>query len=283
MARLLAATLVLLASACGTPLRSASPGEPGAPGLYEATATVLESKRHGPMLCLGAIATSLPPQCGSVPITNWDWDAAEGEERMSGTTWGGYHLVGRYDGQTFTVVEIGPPRRSGDAFDDDPIEAPCPDPEGGWPWPDPKRTSEADLRTAQRAAQAEPDFAGVWIDYLEEPNPDAPLDALQVILTAAFTGDLERHEAELRDVWGGPLCLVEHRRTYRELRHIQQELSPEGASDLELQLLESSVDVVDNIVEIHVVALDGDARRALVQRYGEGTVRATAALKPVSR
>jgi hypothetical protein len=25
------------------------------------------------MLCLGAMAMSYPPQCGDVPIANWDW------------------------------------------------------------------------------------------------------------------------------------------------------------------------------------------------------------------
>ena len=285
--RVAGATLAALLTACGTAPSAAPPDrpteEPTGRQLYEVTTVVLEDRSHGPMLCPGGMATSDPPQCGNVPVTNWDWDAVEGEQRKRGTIWGSYRLVGTYDGESFTVSQFGPPTASDDGFDDDPIAAPCPDPPGGWPWPDPARSSDRDLTAAQRAAQAESDFAGVWIDYLEEPNPDAPPDALQVILTAAFTGDLERHEAELRERWGGPLCMVEHERTYRELRRVQKELSPEGAARLGLQLLHSSVDVVGNVVEIHVVALDDEDRRALADRYGAGTVRATAALKPISR
>ncbi|HEX2031243.1 MAG TPA: hypothetical protein VHL78_07575 [Actinomycetota bacterium] len=277
MHRLTPVALLVLA-ACGTAPHAAPSDPPEGERLYEATAVVLESKQHDPMLCLGFIAESLPPQCGDVAVANWDWGAVEGEERLSGTTWGEYHVVGSYDGEAFSVSDVGPPRQGQEPFDDDPIEAPCPDPEGGWPWPDPARSSEEDLVAAQRAAQREPDFAGVWIDYLAEPNPDAPPDALQVILTAAFTGDLERHEAELRELWGGPLCIALHERTYRELRAIQNGLA---AEEIGLQLLTSGVDVVDNVVEIHVVTLDEDDRRALDERYGEGTVRATAALDPV--
>src|SRR5688572_3418701 len=80
--------MVLLTAACGA-------GEPGAVGgstgagddappptvpapdseqLYEADGIVLEDDSHGPELCLGGVALSLPPQCGGVPLANWEWD-----------------------------------------------------------------------------------------------------------------------------------------------------------------------------------------------------------------
>ena len=37
---------------------------------YEATSTVLASRDHGPELCLGWVADSLPPLCRGLPITN---------------------------------------------------------------------------------------------------------------------------------------------------------------------------------------------------------------------
>ena len=76
--------------------------------------TVLEQRgetpfpKHGAMLCLGAMAMSYPPQCGDVPIANWNWDAVEGEEKASGASWGQYHVVGTYDGEIFTVTHVGP-------------------------------------------------------------------------------------------------------------------------------------------------------------------------------
>jgi hypothetical protein len=281
MNRVSTGALVLLLFGCAKATPPAAPGrEPSPDRMYEATATVLESKQHGPMLCLGVLLDSLPPQCGDVPIANWDWDAVEGEEHMSGTIWADFHVVGTYDGEAFTVTEVGSPRRPPQPNDDDPIEAGCPEPEGGWEFPDPDRTSEQDLQAAQRLAQGEPDFSGLWIDYLDEPQ-DAPIDEQRIVITATFTGDLERHEARIRDTWGGPLCVVRYERSYRDLRAIQKDLSSDDAAALGLQVLTSDVDVVDNVVDIHVVVLDDRARAALDDRYGEDTVRATAALTPV--
>jgi hypothetical protein len=276
--------VVLLASCAGAP--SGAPdqepaGEPASRQRYEVTALVLEDASHGPMLCPGGIALSDPPQCGNVPITNWDWDAVGGEKRKTGTIWGSYRVVGTYDGEAFTVTGVGRAGKTPSPFDEGPIEAGCPEPDGGWAWPDPGRASEDDFAAAQRMAQREPDFAGLWIDHLKDPNPDAPSDARQIVISAAFTGDLERHEAELREAWGGPLCLVEHPRSYRDLRVIQKELSPGRKGNLGLQILGSSIDVVNNVVEVHVVLLDDEDQEALDERYGKGTVQATSALTPI--
>lgn len=137
------------------------------------------------------------------------------------------------------------------------------------------------MEASQRVAHAEQDFSGFWIDYLDEPR-EAPIDDQRIVITAAFTGDLEGHEAQLREVWGGPLCVIEYQRAYRELRGIQNELLPgDGGTELGLKVLGSGVDVVDNVVEIHVVLLDDEDRRQLDERYGKGTVRAISALTPV--
>ena len=109
MRKLLLATIaLLLLSACAE--HGSDPGQPGqaAQGQaqrYETTATVLESPDHGPELCLGFVADSFPPQCGGLPIPNWRWDQVKGEESRIGTIWGAYHLVGTYDGASFTVVD----------------------------------------------------------------------------------------------------------------------------------------------------------------------------------
>ncbi len=71
---------------------------------YETHTTVLESPQHGPELCLGGVATSLPPQCGGVPITNWDWDEVDDDESRNGTTWVSAHVRGTYDGERFTLT-----------------------------------------------------------------------------------------------------------------------------------------------------------------------------------
>ncbi len=64
-----------------------------------ASATVLDDG-SGPELCLGAVMTSLPPQCDGLPVAGWSWPAA-GTERASGVTWGSFVVVGRYEGRRF--------------------------------------------------------------------------------------------------------------------------------------------------------------------------------------
>lgn len=255
--------------------------EPDTEQRYEATAFVLESEEHGPMLCLGVLLQSLPPQCGDVPITNWSWEEVPGEEALSGTTWGRYHLVGTYDGESFRVMETGPPQpEPGD--DGGQIDTPCPEPEGGWVASDPGRTTEADRRAATKAAGAEPDFAGLWVDFVDEFDPDAPEDpgTEGMILNVAFTGDVDRHTAELGQIWGGPLCVVQHTRTEAELHRIQKDLEP-SADEIGIQVLWSSTAVVDNVVEVGVVVIDPQTRAELDDRYGKGAVRVFPVLQPI--
>jgi hypothetical protein len=250
--------------------------------LYEANTTVLESREHGPELCLGGVAESYPPQCGGVPIANWDWSLVDGEESASGTTWGAFHVVGRYDGSTFTVTDAGAYRQPSPE-EGDPFAAPCPEPEGGWTAPDPARATEQDRDVAMRAAQHEGDSAGVWVDYLVEPSEfEVPIAPDDLILVAAFTGDLERHEADLRALWGGPLCVTQHHRTLDDLQRTQRDLGSDGAAAVGLQMTWSSVNLMENEVELGVVVADDDARAALAARYGEGTVELFPALTPVA-
>ncbi len=122
-------------------------------------------------------------------------------------------------------------------------------------------------------------YAGIWIDYLEEPVEfEVPGP---VILNVAFTGEPERYEDGLREVWDGPLCLIQFEHTYRELRHAQNELSEGGAEDIDLEILWSSVDVMTNTVELGVVVSTATAESALIEAYGPGMIRVVPALRPV--
>lgn len=269
---------LLLLGACGDPM--ADPADPGSgpgPARYAADGTVLESPDHGGELCLGGIADSYPPQCSGLPIPNWDWREVEGEESASGTTWGNFHVVGTYDGAAFTVLEVGvyePPAS-------DPIDftAPCPEPAGGWVAVDLARATDADLRAVMHAAAGEPDSAGFWIDYVDEPSESTPDGG--IIAIAAFTGDLESHETRLREIWGGPLCVTQHERTQEELQRIQRELSGQVGESLGLQATWSSGNVIRNRVEVGVVVATEAAIAAVEERYGAGAVLLVPALEPV--
>ncbi|MEA2433311.1 MAG: hypothetical protein QOG54_768 [Actinomycetota bacterium] len=217
--------------------------------------------------------TSLPPQCGGIPIENWDWGDVDDEETAAGVTWGEYRVVGSYDGSTFVVTKVESPH-SGSA-EDDPIDTPCPEPAGGWDSPDPSKESMSDFQTTSRAAERESDFSGIWIDYIGEPEEGT--DVAPFIANIAFTGDIARHETEARLTWGGPLCMIELSRTHAELRRIQDEMDEfEG-----IEMLWSDVDVTRGIVEVGVIVATHELRDELADRYGAGTVVLYPALIPV--
>jgi hypothetical protein len=289
-ASLVAIALLLTLAGCadpdpdggGTPAQPTEPGE----RRYQATAMVLESPDHGPELCLGVVLDSFPPQCGGLPVPNWRWDQVEGEQAAGGTTWGSYQVVGAYDGDSFTVDRAAPapPERRPNAEESfkDEAKSPCQEPAGGWELPDPARRSERHLESVARVARAAPDFAGLWVSYLAPMGSNVAEDPGEFVLNVAFTGDLARHQAELRPRWGGRLCVAQHPRTYRQLVEIQRELQGEVGRELGLRVLGTGLVDNDNAVSLTVTVLEEQARAALDARYGSGAVQATAVLRPVA-
>lgn len=255
--------IAVLVVACGDdePAKvAAGGGDDGV--LYEADTTVLESPEHGPELCLGGVATSLPPQCGGVPVTNWDWEAVDHED-LNGTRWGSYHVVGTYDGETFTLTEAAGPSRPQTS---EPVEfpTPCPEPEGGWPG----GADEMAIGDLNAWAEGQDGFAGLWIG-----RPGGT-----VVANVRVTGDVEGWERRIGEQgYDGPLCLDVFEHAHADLRRIQDELTAEHAGRMTM----SSVDVVGNHVDLEVHAVEPGEQDALDARYGEGVVRITGALRPV--
>ena len=287
------ASLVLLLPACGADGPSAgsantiadapppvvSESDPGQ--LYEGNGMVCDDGTRGPMLWLGGMRLILgPPQCGGIPLVNWDWHAVEGEEAAGGTTWGSFHVVGAYDGEIFAVADVGPYEDDPSAFGTNPdARSPCDEPEGGWAVPDPAHDTQNDVGAAAAYARSQPDYSTSWNTHLEP----ARLEFGPVVFNAIFTRDAERHEAEIRRVWNGPLCIVARDvLTARELRRVRME-AEDGLGDLGLEMLWSAGPAVQPVIEIGVVAdVGGKAQTALDARYGPGVVRLIPALKPVS-
>lgn len=256
--------LPLLLAGCAQQADVAAPA-PAREVRHTGSGTVLEDARHGPELCF-SVAQSLPPQCGGVPLTNWDWAAVDGEESRNGVTWGDFTVVGRYDGTSLTLTEPpGPPTQRPYV---DELGTPCPPPAGGWRSQDGRGGQEA-LGATLTAARAEADHAGAWVH--EE-------DGVQV-LTLAFTGALERHEQEARATWGGALCVVQHERTLAALQAVADDLW--GRKDTGLQLTSSAVLEAQNHVELGAVAVTVEQQAELDRRYGAGTVVVAPGLTPV--
>ena len=279
--RFLASTLstVVLLAACAdqTSGTSATSGTPIGDPRYEATTTVLEDA-DGARLCLGGVLDSLPPQCGGVPVAGWSWGDVEGEESRSGVTWGDFHVIGTYDGTTFTLVDPGPPQPNPDE-DGDQFAPPCPEPQGGWVDVDPAMAGDDDRIAAMHVAENIASYAGIWIGYLEEPvDEQAPGE---YVVTVAFTGDPTVHEPAIRQAWGGPLCLTSVKHTFAELRRAQRDLGDGGAERLGLQMTWSDVDITANRVELGAVVFDPSLQVALDEAYGDGVVHVEPALRPV--
>ena len=294
MRTLLLACVALLAAGCGaggagdsappTPPPAQPAPDPGAT-LYEATTTVLEAPGSGPMLCLGAVALSLPPQCGDISVAGWSWDAVRGLEEADGVRWGAFHVVGTYDGETFTLVEAGPARPDEPGLEDDRFEPPCPEPDGGWAITDPGAGSQSDVDRAQAYATGRPDYVASWVYHVEEPRDleDGEYEeSLPVVYVAVFTGDARLHETEIRARWTGPLCVVEQDvPSAREARRIRAEAEA-SLDGLGLRMLSSWEGRPGVAAEIQVVAdPGGEGQAALDERFGPGLVRLLPALRPV--
>ena len=97
----------------------------------------------------------------------------------------------------------------------------------------------------------------------------------RLILNVRFVRDLERHEAEIRKVWGGSLCVSLGKHTEADLLRIQQELSGEPGMSY------SSPDVLTGTVEIGVFAAYASRQRELDAKYGPSLVVLRGALHPI--
>ncbi|WP_370247165.1 hypothetical protein [Nocardioides sp.] len=101
------------ASDTSAPARPPAPSAvPAAPGPVRSTAlpTVMDAGPEGPVLCLGPIAESYPPQCSGPAITNWSWqrDGQGMFEQQGDVRWGTFAVTGTWDGTAFTVTEAIP-------------------------------------------------------------------------------------------------------------------------------------------------------------------------------
>ncbi|GAA1896287.1 hypothetical protein GCM10009687_77310 [Asanoa iriomotensis] len=253
----------------GPPPVVAEAGEQARGERYRANGIVLEDVTHGPQLCETATA-SLKPQCQGIDIVGWSWEQVAHQD-IDGTRHGVFEVVGTFDGERLTLTEPpGPPRldrhRQGPDF-----TSPCPPPAGGWRVVDHAKATDAALQKARALVDSAPAAAGAWIDQNGGEN-----DPKKLVLNVRFTGDLAAHENRLRRVWGGALCVLPAARTTADLERVR--------SDVEASLpgvTATSIDVVENRVDVRVDVATDEDRRAADERYGPGAVGFTPFLKPL--
>jgi hypothetical protein len=290
----LAVTLLLLAGSAGcagqtaaAPTTSAHPGRSAGPvnvvpdgyvGRFRVGATVLENEHHGPQLCVGGVDLSLPPQCGGLDIVGWTWNGLKHESALR-TRWGTYLITGRLDGRAFKLTE--PAKVSDGSLNREPrapdFTSPCPAPAGGWRPVDPGKATTDALQAAESAVNAESDFAGLWLDQKPSPSDRAtPVnDPTKLVLNVRFTKDLARHEADIRKVWGGALCVSAAEQSLAELDKVRRQFAGEPG------MTYAAIDVVTGTVEIGVFVATQARQRELDAKYGPGLVNLVGALEPI--
>jgi hypothetical protein len=285
----LLAVMILIAG-CGDArpgeIVDSDPADGIATTVYRADGLVLESPEHGPQLCR-EVEESYPPQCSGPDVVGWDWDAVDGEESASGTTWGSYRVVGTWDAQrlALTLTEPAQDPPGDDSPDDDgELLSPCAPPEDGWAVVDPAKTTDETLAAATELARSRPGHAGVWLDQSINPaytddisdaeRESALDDPTRLVLNVASTGDLEALEDALRVVWGGALCVSPAEHSIAELEEIQAAI--EGPN-----IITANFSELDRVVEVDVYVPDQDLQNSLDERYGEGVVRLRPWLTPI--
>jgi hypothetical protein len=249
--------------------------------IYQAVGTVIEVPGEGVKICLGGVDESAPPQCNGVPVdaASWNWPDGTFQEQ-TGTRWGEYVVRGTYDGSYFTATEL--PRMATSSDQRTIIKGStatrCPEPEGGWhaaaagtPVGSP---GDSALAEVQLYLESQPDYGGMWID----DSITLPTDReARYVVNAMFTGDVDRHRAELDAIWPGALCVVEtDTKTVDQLVAIQHKVSQLSGA------LGVLIDDPNGTVLAYFILVTPELQAQLDAEYGPGTVVTKSALTPVS-
>jgi hypothetical protein len=254
---------------------AASDGDEGDGGgggqRYEFVGTALESEDHGPELCLGGVADSLPPQCGGVAVDPWNWDDVPGAQSASGTTWvDSVRVVGTYDSDTFRPTEKpgAPTGLGGPAVDVMADYPPLCTPEAT----DPAKTSDDAFMAVSTAADSLPTRSAFWVS-----RPSQPVE--ERVINVIVTGDAAGATAELQALWGGGLCVVERPETPTEaqLNGIQGQLT----DVLGVDVWSSWTDPTRGVVVAQVTLATDEVRAAAEAAYGAGVIELNPTLKPL--
>ncbi|MGB4135698.1 MAG: hypothetical protein WA971_03990 [Microbacterium sp.] len=110
------------------------------------------------------------------------------------------------------------------------------------------------------------------------PHPDLTVVNVRVV------GDVAAAERELREVWGGMLCVSSARHTEAELQAIADELIADLGSEAapERRPLGVTVDGVGERVVVDVVHDEGALQRRMDAEHGPGVVVVESRLRPAT-
>lgn len=245
---------------------------------FEAKGTVLQEGDEPAQLC-NEVQQSLPPACSGIELESWDWDDVN-HESEGDTRWGDFTVVGTYDGEIFSLTEepredeVGLPVEEDDGVT---FTTPCPEPGDGWEPENLDLATDEALEEAMEVASERPEFAGKWIDQDDTTVEEDANDPETLIFNVRATENIDEIGDELREVWGGNLCVSEADYTYEELSDIQSNLEAELGDEFN----NLGINEVENHVEAHVDVVSTEAQANFDEQYGEGAVNFEAWLEPV--
>jgi hypothetical protein len=269
---------------------------------YTVTAQVLETPTQPATLCLGVIYDSDPPAgCEGIVVAGWDWSTAPGATERRGVRRAEVTVAGTTDGSTFTLTEAPAPAPSEWGNQPTYPETPCPEPAGGWAEVDPGRVTTADWEAVVTAANTAPDLVDSWIVDGAARPPGEPADptthgttladerfaiGADSLLVYQFSGDVERHERELRALWGGALCVAQrppYRWTGEQVRDVFFGSGAEEPRAAGVWAIDGTFPGSERPGRstVDVLVLDGVTQRWVDERFGVGEVTLRGLLTPV--
>ena len=244
-------------------------------GDYWISSTVIQGLEGPPIVCVGGILLSRPPQCGGLVLVGFDWSDV-GHEDAGGIRFsGGTYLEGTIDGDTF-VVSLARDATESDRQPADPndFSSPCPEPDGGWTIVDPTLVTDDAFDRAIEYGNTIDDLSAIWVI---QPPIEAP-DPVDMILNVAVVDNVEEHQEALRARWGGPLCVFLQEGRAADLRAIQHEIAGES---FELGVTLVGADEINQTVEVSVIVADSGTLRYFAERFGVATVHVTGHFQPL--
>lgn len=239
-----------------------------ATGELVAHGILMQSEPDGEVeICIGGVAESLPPQCdGPVLEGEFSWEEVDARSQ-GGVTWTdeGYYAVGRYTpGEAFAgtitltrPVSADPPEGfTPPERDDTGFPQLCDDPTADVPDVDQSERTQGmggfdEEQALQERLQTLDGYVTSWV------SDGGPL------MNVVVTSDPEVARAALREVFSGPLCVVQRDLpTEEDVLAAQDALTAEWT---ELQLLSAGSGGVTGVPEVYVTVAD----QATVDRIHE--------------
>jgi hypothetical protein len=262
---------------------SSTTQEPGAIR-YETDAAVEQGTSGPPELCIDPVLSAAPGYlparptppglpCEGPPIRGWDWSRVTEVNAQDGVRWGTYHVVGTYDGKTFTLTQQPEPAPASSPPQPTVPDTttPCPTPPGGWTIRDRSRFTLDDFQAVEAAAQGAADYVGEWSDGTT-PVDGAVRLSPEAVRMFAFTGDAATHQAQLEAIWGGPICVVQRPYSLDELRAAITAIDGSFGTQLGIDVFEIGPDAVGDRVDVTTTVATPAMQAAVEQRFGAGLV-----------